>query len=457
MPYLIGLDIGTSSVKGVLMTEQGIIAEKAREGFTYDRRPDGTVEIGARAYLESCVKALRALAAAAGNEKILGICASSASGNLLFADSNGRALSPIINWQDGRVRDEARRVLGDIDTGLLYRRTGWPFDFRTFPLAQLCRIREQSPGLLSGDNIICMSTEYLYHALTGRWGISASAGTPFYLIDQQTGEYIPELLASLGIRKEQLPPVLPCGSVLGEVLPGAAAEYGLPAGIPVILGSFDHPSAARGAGVLKEGEMLLSCGTSWVGFFPCRSRERLVSGGLLIDPFLAPDGCWAGMVSAASLSNNIEKYVKRYIDRSGDSYRTLSSLAAGCAAGAGGLMICPADEPDDGLTEGFSREQIARAIMEGTVRLFKDQLARAEKAGIRAERAVMVGGPSEDPLWARIIEDICGFPVRTDGDAHAGARGAAVLAGIGTGVYRDETHAQECIRRQQPEQETQNV
>ncbi len=448
MSYLIGLDIGTSSVKGVLMAEDGLVAEKAREGFRYERRPDGTVEIGAGAYLESCMKALRTLAAAADEGEILGICASSASGNLLVTDIDGKPLCPVIGWQDGRVRDEARRVLGNIDNAALYRRTGWPFDFRTFPLAQLCRIREQSPGLLSGNNMICMSTEYLYHALTGRWGISTSAGTPFYLIDQQTGEYIPELLHTLGVREEQLPPVLPCGSVLGRILPEAAAEYGLPAGIPVILGSFDHPSAARGAGVLREGEMLLSCGTSWVGFFPCTSRERLVSGGFLIDPFLAPEGCWAGMVSAASLSNNVEKYVRRYIDPSGNGYRTLSYLAAQCSPGAGGLEICPADEPEDGMLRECSREQIARAIMEGTVRAFRNQLEKAAKAGIRAEKAVMVGGPSEDPLWARIIEEICGFPVRTDGDVHAGARGAAVLAGIGTGVYKDEAGAQENFRKQ---------
>ncbi len=443
MSYLMGLDIGTSSVKGVLMTEEGQITEKTREGFTYDRRPDGAIEIGAGAYLGSCMMALRTLTAAAGDGEILGICASSASGNLLVTDREGNALCPITGWQDGRVRDEARMVLGEIDAGSLYRRTGWPFDLHTFPLAQLCRIRVQSPWLLSGDNMICMSTEYLYRVLTGRWGISTSAGTPFYLIDQQTGEYIPELLNTLGIREEQLPPVMPCGSVLGRILPEAAEEYGLPAGIPVILGSFDHPSAARGAGVLREGEMLLSCGTSWVGFFPCASRERLVDGGLLIDPFLAPEGCWAGLVSAASLSNDVEKYVRKYIDPSGNGYRTLSSLAAKCPPGAGGLQICPADEPDDGAVEGYSREQIARAIMEGTVRVFRYQLGKAEKAGIRAERAVMVGGPSEDPLWARIIEDICGFTVRTDGDAHAGARGAAVLAGIGAGVYRDEADAHE--------------
>ncbi len=446
MSYLIGLDIGTSSVKGILMTETGQIVKRTREGFAYIRRPNGIVEIDAPVYLENCLKAIRSLTGAADGP-VLGICASSASGNLLILDKEGRPVCPIVNWQDMRVREEAHHVLGEVDVGALYRRTGWPFDYHTFPLAQLCRIRETAPALRDGAGTVCMSTEYLYYMLTGKWGISTSAGTPFYLLDQQTGTYIPEILDALGIREEQLPPVRPCGTVLGQILPEAAAAFGLPAGIPMILGSFDHPSAARGVGVLEEGEMLLSCGTSWVGFFPSASRERLVKGNLLIDPFLSPEGCWAGMVSAPSLSNHIEKYVHRYIDASENAYRFLASLAASCPPGAGGLTICPTDDPDDGKIAGYGLDQIARAIMEGGIRLFKEQLDRAERAGIHARTAVMVGGPTENPLWAKIIEEICGLSVRISRGAHAGAVGAAVLAGIGTGVYRDEADAQRIFRQ----------
>lgn len=440
MNYLIGLDIGTSSVKAILMTENGQIKERTREGFTYTCAPDGIVEIDAAKYLESCLKAIRTLTTAADGP-ILGICASSASGNLLILDKEGNPACPIINWQDTRVKDEAHHILGDLELDSLYRRMGWPFDYRTFPLAQLCRIREHSPSLLDDGGMVCMSTEYLYYTLTGKWGISSSAGTPFFLLDQQTGKYIPEILEALGITEAQLPPVLPCGSVLGTILPEAAERFGLPAGIPIILGSFDHPSAARGVGVLEEGEMLLSCGTSWVGFYPSVSRERLAKGKLLIDPFLSPDGCWAGMVSAPSLSGYIQKYVHRYIDDSDEAYSILASLASNCPSGAGGLQLCPLDTPDDDKVKGYSREEIARAIMEGSVRVLKKQLDRAEAVGIHAHSAVMVGGPSENPLWTEIIEDICGLSVRISRGAHAGAVGAAVLAGIGAGIYRNEADA----------------
>jgi sugar (pentulose or hexulose) kinase len=247
---------------------------------------------------------------------VLGICASSASGNLLVTDKNGHPACPIVNWRDTRVGNEAFNILGKIDTEALYNRTGWPFDYRTFPLAQLCYIREHSPSIIDDAGTVCMSTEYLYYTLTGKWGISTSAGTPFYLIDQQKGTYISEILDALLIRENQLPPVFSCGSVLGCITHEASRAFNLPEGIPIVLGSFDHPSAARGAGVLKEGEILLSCGTSWVVFFPAVSRELLVKGKFLIDPFLSPGGCWGGMVSAAALSDNMEKYVHRYIDNS---------------------------------------------------------------------------------------------------------------------------------------------
>ncbi|MBQ4574475.1 MAG: hypothetical protein IJA85_04680 [Clostridia bacterium] len=444
MQYLIGLDIGTSSVKGVLLTVDGKIAATAREGFVYTSLDNGGLEISGADYLKVCYAAIKKLAAAADGE-ILGLCASSASGNLVVLDKDGKPSTPIFNWQDTRVQDEAHNVLGEMDTDALYRRTGWGFDYKTFPLALLCYVKVHSPEVLANCGMVCMSTEYLYYSLTGKFGISTSAGTPFYLIDQQAGTYIPEFLAAFGIDDGKVPPVMPCGTVVGGIFSEAAEACGLPVGTPVVVGSFDHPSAARGVGVLEEGEMLLSCGTSWVGLFPVKSRDVIADAHFLIDPFLSPNGCHAAMVSVASVSEKIKLYVNRYIDDSDNAFVILSKLAAECEAGAGGLSICPTDEPDDEKITFYSKKQIARAIMEGTVALLKAKLDKVAEVGIRPKSAVMVGGPSEDPMWCRLIEEMCGISVRVIHGAHAGAVGAAILAGIGAGVYKDEADAKNCI------------
>lgn len=438
MEYLIGLDIGTSSVKGILMTTEGVTVHTAKEVFIYRELPNGGVEIDAEDYLSACYKALKTLAGAANGETIKGVCASSASGNLLLLGKDGKPLTPIINWQDKRVTDEAKDVLGDMDDEAFYRQIGWPFRYKTFPLAHLCYIKKHNPKLLEECGMVCMSTEYLYYMLTGKWGISTSAGTTFYLIDQQKGTYIPELLDIFGLEETQLPPVMSCGQVLGMVTEEVEAACGVPAGTPVVLGSFDHPSAARGVGVLKEGEVLLSCGTSWVSFFPLADREKGLNANMLLDPFLSPTGCYAGMSSIASLSGRLQLYVHRYIDASKEAFQKLSEYAKASERGAGGLSINPLEEPNDHTVLAYPKEHIARAIMEGTVELLRNRLEALAAKGVIAKTAVMVGGPSEDPFWITLIEEMCGISVKVMHGSFAGAVGAAVIAGVGVGVYQDE-------------------
>lgn len=438
MDYLIGLDIGTSSVKGVLMTTDGKVESTVRSQFTYQR--DGAkIEITPKGYLDACYSAIRKLAGAAkGN--IQALCASSASGNLLLLDKNEKPLTNIINWQDQRPTNEWVSVLKDIDTDTIYKTVGWGFTYTSFPLAQLCYIKKHTPQLLEQSAVVCMSTEYLYYKLTGKWGISPSAGTPFYLIDQVNGVYWKPVLDALGIEEGKLPPVLPCGSVLGYVQEAAAECCGLPAGTPIVLGSFDHPSAARGVGVLEEGQMLLSCGTSWVVFYPIQKRDTAVAAKMLIDPFLAPSGPYGGMTSLASLSEKMQICIARLLGKSDTPFTMLSSLAAQSVPGANGLQIDPIDPPAQ-IGGSYKKADIARAIMEGTVRLLKNRMDQLAKVGISATSAVMVGGPSEDPMWIRLIQEICGISVKVIHGANAGAVGAARLAGIGVGIYKNEKAA----------------
>lgn len=434
MEYLIGLDIGTSSVKGVLMTTKGEVIKTAHGSFDYTKTDKGEVYIEADKFIDVCFGAIKELA----QGEIKGICASSASGNMLLLDKDDKPITPIYNWQNRRVTTEPDEILKDIDREELYKKIGWPFSGKAFPLAELCYIKKHNPELLEKCKTVCMSTEYLYYKLTGKWGISSSAGTTFYLIDQEKGTYITELLDIFGIKENQLPPVMPCGSKLGGVTKEASEQCGLLEDTPVVLGSFDHPSAARGTGVSKEGEVLLSCGTSWVGFFPVNDRNKLAQAKVLIDPFLSENGGpWAGMVSVASLSERIRQYTHHFIDSSEKCYDILAELAKKSVLGANGLSICLLDQPDDEKVKGYSKEDVARAIMEGAVNLLKDKLEVLKTMGITPKTAFMVGGPSECPLYSQLIEQICGMSVRVLHGSNAGAVGAAKLAGKGIGMYKN--------------------
>lgn len=442
MDYLIGIDIGTSSAKGVLMTTEGQVVHSAKATFTYTTLENGGVEVGAEEYLTACLGALKELASKATDGTIKGVCASSASGNMLLLDKENKPLTNIISWQDKRVTDEARELLQGLDENAFYRQIGWPFGYKAFPLPQLCYVKKHQPELLDKCDMVAMSTEYLYYALTGKWGISTSAGTTYFLIDQQKGEYIEWLLEKLGINEDMLPPIMSCGAIVGTVKEDMEALCGIPAGTPVVLGSFDHPSAARGVGVLKEGELLLSCGTSWVAFFPIEDREKGVAARTLVDPFLSPNGCYGVMSSIASLSGRLKLYVNRYVDQSDKAFQQLSALAKKSVPGAHGLRINLLEKPDDMKVLDYPKEDFARAIMESAVNLLKERLDMLSDKGISAKSAVMVGGPSEDPYWIELIQEICGINVRVVHGAFAGAVGAAVIAGVGVGEYESEEAAQ---------------
>lgn len=447
MSHLIGMDMGTSSVKAILMTEDGKVQKVARGAFEYTKLASGGVEISAESYAKVCIDVIKELSDYA-NGDVKAICASSASGNLLVLDKENKPLTGIINWQDKRVDNEAKEVFDYLNPDEFYNQIGWPFGYKAFPLAQMAYIKKTEPEIIKKAGKVCMSTEYLYFLLTGKWGISSSSGTPFYFIDQQKKEYIPHLLDTLGVSEDMFPPVMDAAKTLGGILPQMSEATGLKEGTPVVLGTFDHPSAARGVGVLKEGQVLLSCGTSWVGFFPIKNREKVADAKMLIDPFLSSQGgCWAGMVSVASISERIWLYVSKYIDDGKDAFNMLSSLAKKSEKGAAGLCINLREEPDDEVILKYEKTHIARAIMEGTVNLLKEKLDTLKEKGISATQGIMVGGPSEDPYWIELIEDMTGIKLSVIHGQYAGAVGAATMAGIGAGLYESEEKAFEYFNK----------
>lgn len=445
--YIIGLDIGTSSIKGTLIAADGSERFTGKVPFTYTCRDDGSVEIPAADYLDACFALLRELSAnLPENGEIAAVSAASASGNLLLLDKNGAPAGPIFNWQDKRVTDEVEKVFPGFDTDAYYRSTGWGFTRKTFPLAILCWYKVHYPEILADCSKVVMSTEYLCYNITGKWGIGPSAGTPFYLIDQVSGKYNKNILDTLGIPEDKLPPVMKTGSILGYVTDEASEKCGLPAGTPIIIGTFDHPSAARGVGIVREGQLLLSCGTSWVGFYPITERAKAAEAKMLIDPFLSEiGGPWAGMVSLSSVSAQIESFSRRYIDDSDVWYKSLVDMSAQSETGAGGLSINLLAEPDDEVISKYEKRHIARAIMENTINMLADRMDQIKQSGIVCDEAVMVGGPSESPLWAQLIAEKTGMKVRGMHGAYAGAVGAAVLAGTAVGLYPDQNAACACL------------
>jgi sugar (pentulose or hexulose) kinase len=290
-----------------------------------------------------------------------------------------------------------------------------------------------------------MNTDWLLYRLCGRWGMDPSTATTFYLCNQKTGAWHRPYLELLGIHERQLSALAPSGKALGGLTAQAARDTGLPRDALVVLGCFDHPGAARGTGVLEPGDLLLSCGTSWVGFYPSSDRGAAVARKHLVDPFLSPGGPWGCMFALTAISVTIEKYIDHFLLAPGEEparkYEIFNELAARVPPGAGGLRVDLYRSWFDFLKEvrnpldGHPREHLARALMEGVAFIVRRRLEELEHDGIADRRLVMVGGPAESPVWPRIVAEVLGHELLLLHGQHAGAVGAAMLAGIGAGLF----------------------
>lgn len=439
MNCFIGLDMGTSAVKGALVSEAGETLATASGEYRYDVDTAKSSKLLApEEFLNVCFDVVNRLAESCREgDVVAAICPCCASGNLVLLGEDGEPLIPIIGWQSAIPKADFDRYFTQEECDELYKKIGWR-PFPGFPLAYLAWINENRRDLLDKAKTVCMTAEYFNYALTGKFGISPSMGTPFYLMDQAKGEYNREVLDRIGVCEEQLPPIFDKGTVVGTVTADAAKRVKLAEGTPVVLGSFDHPSCATGAGVYDKGEMLLSCGTSWVEFFPTDSRDFAIGTKFLVDRYMLSDSTYCVMCSISSISVKIDNLRRQLLGVI--SHREFDELSLKAPVGCNGLEF-KFDENDAERAKGHDKYDIARAITESAAKMLKANLARAEERGLRADRITMVGGMTNSAVCVKIIAETLGRDIRVVNGVSAGAVGAAMLAGIGAGTFKGERDA----------------
>jgi sugar (pentulose or hexulose) kinase len=427
--FFIGLDIGSSTIKGVLTDGCGSVLAEAGAVNSLVSPGAGRVELDPEAHYRNVCQVLRELAGSAPGG-VTALAMTAASGNTLLSGSDGVPSGPVISWMDRRCVQEPPEILGGFDVAEVRQVTGWPC-VDTFPLAHLAWLKENEPERLAVAGHIGMDTDWLIYRLTGRWVMDHSTATTFHLQDQCSGTYHRPYLERLGVDESKLSALMPSGRVIGCLGAGAAGDTGLSRRTAVVSGCFDHPAAARATDVREPGRLLLSCGTSWVGFVPLGDRAKILEAEMLCDPFLSGDGgVWGGMFSLPRIGRNIEWYVDHLIAPGvelSERLRYFDRVAAEAPPGSGGLKIDLRQEPRRIAAEPA---RIARAVMEGAAHLLKEKLETLAVRGLRYSRAVMVGGPSRSPVWPGIVAEITGLEVRS-ADRSAGARGAALLAAEG--------------------------
>lgn len=445
MRTILGIDLGTSSVKAMLFdAEQGVIAVRAEE-YGVDIAHPGWAQQSPALWWESLVRVLRWLESHY-REAYRSVCAVGYSGQMhgmVLTDAKGQPVRPAVIWLDQRADrqlEEIGAVLSEEDMGNVFcNRVSSGFAFPS-----LLWVREQEPEIFARAAHFLSPKDYIRYKMTGEIGaevVDASSTTLF-----ATGErdWAWEVIDRFHLPPQMFPKVHESSDIAGTVTAQCEAQTGLPAGIPVIYGSGDQPAQSIGNGVIGPGRIISNIGTG--GQISAFSSRPAYDKKLRTNTFChAIRNAWtifgATLCSGMSLS-----WAKNKVFRVG-SYEEINAAVAAVSPGADGLIYLPYlsgertphMNPDArgvffGMTLGQEQGHFLRAVMEGVTYSLRDCLGILQELGIDAPEIIASGGATASPQWMQMQADILGKPVRVSRVKEQACLGSCLLAAVGTGV-----------------------
>ncbi len=448
--YLIGVDVGTTGTKSILLSEKGETVAHAYEGYKTFAPDTLTCEQDAEVLWGAVVRTVRRVCeTVADKEKVAGISLSTQGGTLIPTDENYRPVCNAVVWSDKSCDPERERFLTEsgLNEEMLYEKTGWNLS-HGLPLLQIRRLRDRKPQIFEKANFFLSVPDYVSARMTGIPATDMSNAGINELTDIRKGEYDPELCAFAGVRDSQLARLVNSCTPVGRLTDEAAGLLGLTTDTVLVAGAHDQYAVALGAGLINDGDMLIGSGTSWV-VTAIRNEPDFSSG--LSQSVSAIPGKWGSLLSLSYGGACLEWLRNNLICPSDGEPVELREIDRGCEnarAARDGLFFYPFSakltdrSPESntravftGLDVSHDRYDVALAIMEGVAFQIKWM---CESFGCISENGIrLTGGASKSPLWTRIIADVVGKPVIVSASPDMACVGAAIMAGVGTSVFRD--------------------
>lgn len=450
--YLIGIDIGTSGAKAALVDAAGKLLASAGLEYSIHTPQPGWAEQDPQDWLAAALYCTAEVTRRAGvdPDEVAGIGITGQMHSLVCLGNEGQVLRPAIIWADQRSGRHVRRLTSLLGQQNLAKWTGNPLA-SGFMLASWAWLREHEPSLAEQTRWLMLPKDWVRCQLTGEIGTEPSDASSTLLFDPHLRTWSRPVLSAVGLREDQLPPVSESAAVAGHLLPEIAARCGLTAGIPVVFGCSDVSAQALAQGVIEPGTVSCTIGTGGQLFAPLAQPRHDPDLRLHLFCHAAP-GLWHQ--EAAILSAGLALRWLRDQLWKGADYSRLASEAAGVEAAMEGLYFLPyltgerTPYMDPGLRAQFiglelrhERAHLARAVMEGVVFSLRQGLELMESLGVPVEQMVASGGATRHRLWLQLQADIFNRPLSVFEAEEAAARGAALLAGLGVGVYPDLNEA----------------
>ncbi|WP_342046834.1 xylulokinase [Bacillus sp. OTU530] len=446
MKYLIGIDLGTSSVKAIVMDVEGDVIADAQESYSIQVPEIGYAEQSPNVWWSATVNVLRTILEKEHVDPALigGIGLSGQMHGLVLVDHKGEVIRPAIIWSDQRSKTQVEKINQliqqeqVIDSMMNSVSTG-------FAISSLLWVKENEPENYAKADTILLPKDYIRYRLTGELAVEVTDASSTLAFDIAKRKWATSLINKLGIKENLFPPCYEPYEVAGEITTCAAEETGLQKGIPVVFGGGDQFMQAVGNGIVFPGIVSSNIGTG--GQIAVMVEKPAYDPQLRTNTFchIHPD-TWN--IQGSSLNSGLSLgWLKSNVLRAND-FQTLTKMAETIAPGSEGLIFLPyltgertphldpnAKGIFFGLTLKHRDDHLVRAVMEGVTYSLRDSLEIIESLGIPANRVIASGGGAKSRLWLQIQADIFNKPVYTTKTNEEACVGAAIIAGVGVGIY----------------------
>ncbi|MFZ1426981.1 MAG: xylulokinase [Geminicoccaceae bacterium] len=452
----IGIDIGTSGAKGVLLTAAGAVIARAGASYPLLTPHPGWTEQQPQDWWQATVEVLRRLTAAANGHTIAALGLSGQMHGSVFLDHDGEPIRPALLWNDGRTHAECEEIDRRLGREQVIAITGNRAS-AGFQAPKLLWLRRHEPEAAARLAKLLLPKDFIRLRLTGGHATDAADASGTLFLDLRERRYSPQILEALDVPEHMLPEVYEGPEVTGRVTAAAAALTGVPAGTPVVAGGGDNACAAIGSGLIDEGHGVCSIGTSGTLFVHSMTPRIDPEGALNAFCDAVPGGYHLmGVILAAggSLGWFRDKIVAGEADLLAanglDPFAVLMDSAATVPPGAEGLLFLPylAGERSPhmdphargawiGLTLAHERRHLVRALVEGVGFAFADCLDRMRALGIEPPSIALTGGGAGSELWRAILAAQLRVPLSSVAAGDGPALGAAILAQVGATLHPD--------------------
>ena len=448
MVYVLGLDLGTSSLKGLLFNEKGAMVGEAAADYALSHPQSGYSEQNPNDWIDAAKTVIHQLIQAHPDmrDQLVGISFSGQMHSLVLLDEQAQVLRPAILWNDVRTTKQCQTIMEEFGENLLAITKNVALEGFTLP--KILWVQEQEPAIWEQVAHILLPKDYLTLWLTGKYSMDFSDAAGTLLLDIEQNVWSDVIAKQFAIQPDLLPPLVASGEQVGVLTTALQEEFGFTKTVGVYAGGADNACAALGAGIIHEEVGMISVGTSGVVLSYERDAQQAYQGKLHLFNHALKDGFYSMGVTLAA-GNSLNWFKETFAPD--QSFTDLLSGIEAIEPGSKGLLFTPyivgeRTPHTDSLIRGsfigidtqHTLKHFGRAVLEGITFSLKDsQVVMQEVAQKDFKQMVSVGGGAKNPTWLQMQADIFNTEIVTLTTEQGPGLGAAMLAAVGSGLFPD--------------------